>query len=84
MKDLVVVRNQLISCCEEELSEDLENLYCSKLDNKTEEQLLAMMRQLAVVADKEIRKQVLGKLEVMSLDGTVKFIEAKESDRQGT
>ena len=147
MKDLEVVRDQLISCCEEELSEDLENLYGSELDNKTEEQLLTMMRQLAVVAqnhlvnmmrlralvqdsdesvrsylarlkgaasvckltvmctcdpstsvsyadkeilhcllnglaDKEIRKQVLGKLEVMSLDDTVKFIEAKESGRQ--
>ena len=54
MKDLVVVRDQLISCCEEELSEDLENLYGSELDNKTEEQLLAMMRQLAVVAQNHL------------------------------
>ena len=147
MNDLVIVRDQLISCCEEELSEDLENLYGSELDNKTEVQLLTMMRELAVVAqnhlvnimrlralvqdsdesvrsylarlkgasgvckltvmctcdpstsvsyadkeilhcllnglaDKDIRKQVLGKLEVMSLDDTVKFIEAKESGRQ--
>ena len=35
MKDLEVVRDQLISCCEEELSEDLENLYGSELDNNT-------------------------------------------------
>ena len=34
------------------------------------------------VADEDIRRQVLGVVEVMDLDTTVKFIEAKESGRK--
>ena len=50
MRDVIVVWDQLISSCDDELAEDLENLYGNELDNKTETELLTMMHQLAVVA----------------------------------
>ena len=143
-----MIRDQLLSCCTDELSEELGNLYGEQLDTKTEEQLLGDMRRLAVVAqnnlvnivrlrsqvqdrdepirsylarlkgiaavckltllcscdpqtsvsyadkeilhcivkglaDEDIRKQVLGVVEEMDLDATVKFIEAKESGEKG-
>ena len=141
------IRDQLLACCSEDLMEELNNLHGDQLDAKTEEQLLAEMRTLAIVAqnhlvnivrvrsmvqdrdepiryylarlkgvaavckltlqctceppttvsyadkeilhclvkglaDDDIRRQVLGVVEEMNLDETVKFIEAKETGRQ--
>ena len=147
MTSEVVIRDQLLSCCSDELSEELGNLFGEQLDNKSEEEILAEMRRLAVVAqnnlvnivrlrsliqdrdepirsylarlkgisavckltlrcscnppasvsyadkeilhcivkglaDEDIRRQVLGVVEEMNLDDTVKFIEAKESGKK--
>ena len=141
------IRDQLLACCDEELMEELNNLHGEQLDAKTEEQLLAEMKTLAIVAqnhlvnivrvrslvqdreepirsylarlkgvaavckltlqcncdpptivsyadkeilhclvkglaDDDIRRQVLGVVEEMDLDNTVRFIEAKESGRK--
>ena len=141
------VRDQLLACCSEELMEELNNLHGDQLDAKTEEQLLAEMRTLAIVAqnhlvnivrvrslvqdrdepvrsylarlkgvaavckltlqctcnppttvsyadkeilhclvkglaDDDIRRQVLGVVEEMDLNETVKFVEAKESGKK--
>ena len=40
----------MLSCCSDELSEELGNLFGEQLVNKTEEELLGEMRRLAVVA----------------------------------
>ena len=50
LTDSAVVVDQLLACCSEELSEDLYNLHGSKLDVKTEVELLTQFRTLAVVA----------------------------------
>ena len=141
------IRDQLLACCDEELMEELNNLHGEQLDAKTEVQLLAEMKTLAIVAqnhlvnivrvrsmvqdrdepirsylarlkgvaavckltlqcscdppttvsyadkeilhclvkglaDDDIRRQVLGVVEEMNLDATVKFIEAKESGKK--
>ena len=141
------VRDQLLSCCNDELAEDLGNLFGDQLDVKTEEQLLMEMRRLAVLSqnhlvnivrlramvqdrdepirtylarlkgaagvcnltvrcscdpstavsysdkellhcmvnglsDKDIRNQVMGKVEVMDLETTIKFVEAKEAGKK--
>ena len=48
MRDVIVVRDQLISSCDDELAEDLENLYGNEFENKTETELLMIMHQLAM------------------------------------
>ena len=142
LKDEQQVRDQLLSCCTDELAEDLGNLFGDQLEVKDETQLLEEMKRLAVVsqnhlvnivrlramtqdrdepvrtymarlkgaagvcsltvkcscdpstvvsyadkellhclinglADRDIRNQVMGKVEIMDLESTVKFIEAK-------
>ena len=147
LKDGQQVRDQLLSCCNDELAEDLGNLFGDTLEEMNESQLLQEMRKLAIVsqnhlvnivrlramvqdrdepvrtylarlkgaagvckltvkcscdpntvvsysdkeilhclvnglADKDIRNQVMGKVEVMDLEMTVKFVEAKEAGRK--
>ena len=48
------IRDQLLACCSEELMEELNNLHGDQLDAKTEEQLLAEMRTLAIVAQNHL------------------------------
>ena len=50
----VMIRDQLLACCSEELSEDLGNLYGEQLDNKDEATLLEEMHKLAVVAQNHL------------------------------
>ena len=145
MKEMSMLRAQLLDCCSIEFGEDLDNLHGSQLDQMEETELMAEMRKLAVVAqnnlvnivrlrsmmqdrdetirsflarlkgaaavckltvqcscgqivsysdketihciikglaDEEIRKQVLGVVDEMNLDATVRFVEAKESGRK--
>ena len=49
--DVITVKDQLIGACSPELYEDLQNLYGSALDAKTETELLKEMRDLAVIAE---------------------------------
>ena len=44
------IRGQLLFYCDDELSEELGNLFGNQLDTKTEEHLLSEMRRLAVIA----------------------------------
>lgn len=48
--DVVMIRDQLLACCSDELSEDLGNLYGEQLDTKDEVTFLEEMHMLAVVA----------------------------------
>ena len=50
MTSLVVIRDHFLSCCSPELSEELVNLFGEQLENKTDEELLAEVHRLAVVA----------------------------------
>ena len=48
------IRDQLLACCDEELMEELNNLHGDQLDTKTEEQLMAEMKTLAIVAQNHL------------------------------
>ena len=48
------IRDQLLACCDEELMEELNNLHGDQLDTKTEEELLAEMKTLAIVAQNHL------------------------------
>jgi len=145
LKDAQQIRDQLMACCQEELAEDLGNLFGEQLDIKEENELLQEMRRLAVetqnhlvnivrmramvqdrdepvrtylprlkggagvcnltvncscdpstvvsysdrellhclvngLSDKDIRNQVMGRVEVMNLETMVKFVETSETD----
>ena len=54
LADEQTIRDQLLSSCSEELAEDMENLYGEQLDTKTEQELIAKMHQLAVVAQNHL------------------------------
>ena len=43
------IRDQLLFYCDDDMSEELGNLFGNQLDTKTEEQLLSEMRRLAVI-----------------------------------
>ena len=45
-----MIRDQLLPCCDDKMSEELGNLFGNQLDTKTEEQLLREMCRLAVIA----------------------------------
>ena len=49
-----MIRDQLLACCSEELLQDLENMFGAQLDQKSEVQLMADMRRLAVVAQNNL------------------------------
>ena len=44
-----MIRDQLLACCNEELMQDLENMFGTQLDHKSEIELMADMCRLAVV-----------------------------------
>ena len=48
LKDAQQIRDQLMACCQDELAEDLGNLFGEQLDMKEETELLEEMRRLAV------------------------------------
>ena len=147
IRDEMTIRDQLLACCNEDLMQDLENTFGTQLDRKSEVELMADMRKLAVVAqnnlvnvvrlrsleqdrdesgrsflarlkglgavcklsvkcscvpstsvsyadeeilhcfvkglaDEDIRRRVLGKVEEMDLETTVRFVEAEESGKK--
>ena len=67
-----MIRDQLLSCCTDELSEELGNLYGEQLDTKTEEQLLGDMRRLAVVAQNNLVNIVRLRSQVQDRDEPIR------------
>ena len=54
LKDGQQVRDQLLSCCNDELAEDLGNLFGDMLEEMNESQLLQEMRKLAIVSQNHL------------------------------
>ena len=54
IREETMIRDQLLACCSEELLQDLENMFGAQLDQKSEVQLMADMRRLAMVAQNNL------------------------------
>ena len=54
IRDETMIRDQLLACCNEGLMQDLENTFGTQLDHKSEIELMADMRRLAVVAQNNL------------------------------
>ena len=54
IREEAIIRDQLLACCSEEFMQDLENMFGAQLDQKTEVELMADMRRLAVVAQNNL------------------------------
>ena len=54
IREETIIRDQLLAYCSEELMQDLENMFGAQLDQKSEAELMADMRRLAVVAQNNL------------------------------
>ena len=66
------IKDQLLACCSDELIEELNNLHGDQLDAKTEEQILAEMKTLAIVAQNHLVNIVRVRSLVQDRDETIR------------